>query len=246
MELLYSLLGAAVNFAAIIAGGLIGIIFKKRLPERICSSLTQAMFFCVIAVGITGIFDGQNMLVTILSIAIGAIIGELINIDGMMNRLGSFLQRKLSSKNSGDGESFELGDSAVSSESKFAGAFVMCTLITCVGAMAITGSFQSALGDHTVIYSKSVIDGVTICVLASTLGVGCLLSALPVLIYQGSLTVIFYFTGTLLNDYVIAEISCIGSILIMIIGFNMLGITKVRVANLIPAMFMPLLLCLIL
>lgn len=249
MELLYSLLGAAVNSGAIIIGGIVGLILGKRLPKRVCDTLTGGMYFCIVAVGILGLFDGESLLITILSIAIGALVGELIDIDRHILRFASFIQKKLASKKRGaasESEERELvvNGVVINPETRFSQSFVMCTLITVIGAMAITGSFSSALGDHTVLYSKSIIDAVTICVLSATLGVGCLMCAVPLFIYQGALTTVFFYAGALLPQRTIGEISCVGSVLIMIIGFNMLGLTKVKVANLIPAMFMPLLLCL--
>lgn len=247
MELLYSMLGSLVNFAAIILGGLVGLILNKKLPERICDTLTKGIYFCVVAIGVMGLFDGENPLITILSVAIGAVLGELIDIDTHINRFASFLQRKLAAGGKSlndESESIVVGNTLINPETKLSQSFVLCTLITCVGAMAITGAFESALGDHTVLYSKSIIDAVTICVLSAALGVGCMLSAFPVLIYQGGLTLLFYYVGMLLPERTVGEVGCVGSILIIILGFNMLGLTKVKVANLVPAMFVPLLLCL--
>ena len=221
MELLYSLLGAAVNSGAIILGGIIGILLGGRLPKRVCDTLTGGMYFCIVAIGILGLFDGENLLITIISVAIGAIIGEIIDLDRHIMRFGSFVQKKLASKRNresgdSDGGAIVVNGVTINPETRFSQSFVMCTLITVIGAMAITGSFSSALGDHTVLYSKSIIDAVTICVLSATLGAGCLFSAFPLFIYQGALTAIFFYAGALLPERTIGEIGCVGSILIMI------------------------------
>lgn len=227
MNLLTAELGAAVNFIAVVIGGALGVLLKKGIPERLRNSLLQAMGLCVLFIGITGLFKGENAVVTVLSMGIGTVIGEFLDIDHYMNQIGDRIQEK------------------VKGNGKLSEALVSCTLIFCIGAMAITGSFNSAVGDHTVLFSKSVIDAVTACMLASTLGIGCAFAALPVFLYEGILTLIFFFIGTALPDAMINEISCVGSILILAIGTNMLGLTKIKVANLIPAMFLPLLLCLI-
>ncbi len=237
MQLLYAELGAIINLVAIIAGGGIGLLFKRGISERIRDALMKAMFLAVVFIGITGLSKGENALITILSMGIGAVIGEAIDIDRQLNRFAAFLQSKLSEKSSADTDG--------SAKNRFVEGFVSCTMIFAVGAMAIVGSFESATGSHGILASKSLIDAVTCCMLATTLGVGCLISALPVALYEGMLIAIFYAVGSALPTATLNEIACVGSILIVALGLNLLGITKIKVANLIPAMFLPILLCLI-
>ena len=238
MQLLYAELGAIINFVAVIIGGGLGLLFKRGISERIRDTLMKAMFLAVVFIGITGLSKGENALITILSMGIGAIIGEFFDIDRRLNRLASFLQTKLSPKSGADAADGQTAN-------RFAEGFITCTMIFAVGAMAIVGSFESATGSHTILTSKSLIDAVTCCMFATTLGVGCLLSAFPVALYEGALIAIFYAVGSALPTATLNEITCVGSILIVALGLNLLGITRIKVANLIPAMFLPILLCLI-
>lgn len=231
------LLGSVINFATILVGGIVGTLLHRGIPERITKSILCGMALCVIYIGIDGLHigdDGMNALVVVLSVGIGAALGEILNIDGAMTRFGSFLERK-----------FKRGDG----EGKLGEAFVSATILFCVGAMAINGSLMSAQGDHSILIAKSVIDGITCLVMATTLGIGCVLSAIPTFVYQGGLTVIFYAVLSHLDktsamcSAVVGHMGCVGSLVIIAIGLNMLGVTKIKTADFIPAMFMPVLIC---
>ena len=151
-----------------------------------------------------------------------------MNIDGAIERLGAWAQRKLSKGGSRLGE-----------------GFVTASLLFCVGSMAVVGSLQSGLtGNHETIFTKSMLDFVSAIILASTLGLGVCLSGAFVLVYQGAIVLLARWAAPILSDYVVAEMSCAGSLLIVALGLNMLGITKLKVANLLPAMFLPIILCL--
>ena len=160
----------------------------------------------------------------ILSLGLGTLIGEIINIDGLVNRLGERIEEKLVK----DGE-----------KGKFAKGFVSCSLLFCVGAMTVNGAFQDALGNSDILIAKSVIDGIMCFVMASTLGLGCAVSSVFVLAYQGLLTVLGYFIADMLPASSISYMSVTGSLIIILIGTNMLGITKVKTANMTPAIFIP-------
>lgn len=227
MGLIYAELGAVVNAIAVLIGGGIGCFLKRGIPERIGRAISSALALAAIFLGVTGMANGENPLIAVLSLTVGAVIGEAIDIDRHVCRLGDFLQEKLGAK------------------SGFAEGFISCTFISCIGALALTGAFHSALGNHTTLSSKALIDGITAFLLATSLGVGCVLSAFPLLLYEGGLIALFYFVGAALPASMVNEISAIGSILILVIGTNMLGITKIKLANLLPAMFLPLLFCLI-
>ncbi len=230
-------LGSLVNFSTIVVGALIGSFVKKGIPKKITDALTIAMGLCVLYIGISGLnLDKDiNFLIVILSMAIGVIIGELVNLQGATEKLGQFFEKKLT-KN---------GDE----EKTFAKGFVNCTLIFCVGAMAINGALLSAQGDHSILYAKAIIDGITCAVIATTFGIGCILSAFSTLLYQGVLTLIFYFILTSVDQTsanytnIINHVGTVGSLLIIAIALNMLNITKIKTANFIPAMLLPLLLC---
>ncbi len=222
------MIGAIVNTLAAVVGGLLGSLLKKGIPERFADLVQKGLALCVLYIGIRGSLVGTNTLVTILSLVLGAILGELMNIDGAIERLGAWAQRKLSKGGSRLGE-----------------GFVTASLLFCVGSMAVVGSLQSGLtGNHETIFTKSMLDFVSAIILASTLGLGVCLSGAFVLVYQGAIVLLARWAAPILSDYVVAEMSCAGSLLIVALGLNMLGITKLKVANLLPAMFLPIIFCL--
>ena len=222
------MIGALVNTLAAVVGGLLGSLLKKGIPERFADLVQKGLALCVLYIGIKGSLVGTNTLVTILSLVLGAILGELMNIDGAIERLGAWAQRKLSKGGSRLGE-----------------GFVTASLLFCVGSMAVVGSLQSGLtGNHETIFTKSMLDFVSAIILASTLGLGVCLSGAFVLVYQGAIVLLARWAAPILSEYVVAEMSCAGSLLIVALGLNMLGITKLKVANLLPAMFLPIILCL--
>lgn len=223
-----ALIGTVVNVAAILLGSAAGLLLKKGLPERITAALSVAVGLCVAYIGIDGCLAGENMLIAVLSMVIGAIIGELLDIDAKLNRLGEAVQHRFSKQ----------------SDSTFAQSFVSASLLYCVGAMAIVGSLQSGMtGDHSTLYVKAVLDGISSIVFAATLGSGVLLSVIPLFLYQGAIALLAQFVAPYLSEAVIAEMTCVGSLLILALAFNLLKITKIKVANLLPAILFPLLLC---
>lgn len=217
------------NMVAVLIGGTLGLLLGRRFPRRVADTVMQGMALCVLYIGISGAFNGEKTLVMILSVALGGVMGELLDVDGALNRLGQKLEEKLG---------------GVCGGSPLAEGFVSASMLFCVGAMAIVGSLQSGLmGDHSTIIAKSLIDGITSVLLASSLGAGVLFSALAIGVYQGSIVLLAGVLQPLLSDAVVAEMSCAGSLLIIGLGLNMLGICKVKVANYIPAIFLPMLLC---
>lgn len=222
--------GAFINFVLVIIGGLLGVLFRKGIPERVRGILMQAMALCVIYIGVTGVIDEKaKILVIIISMAIGAIVGELIDLDKWVNLLAKKIETTLTKGKS---------------EAHLAEGFVAATLLFCVGAMTVVGSINSGiLNDNTVLYSKSLIDCVAAIALASSLGAGVILSAAAVLAIEGTLTLLASVIGPILSDVIISQMTVIGSLLIIAIALNMLGLTKIKVMNLIPAIFLPILLC---
>ncbi len=230
-------LGTIVNFLAVLVCGLIGTMIKKGIPERIANGLKQAMAICVIYIGISGAIEAAptveklpdfsglvKVLVMIVSMAVGTLVGELIDIDKWVNKLGENLEKRFVK----EGE-----------KGKFAEGFVYCSMLFCVGAMTVNGAFQDALGKPDTLLTKSVIDGVMCLVLAPTLGIGCAASSVFVLVYQGALTFVGLFIKDILPPESIAYMSATGSLIILLIGTNVLGATKAKTANMVPAIFLP-------
>lgn len=251
------MLGTLVNAAAIVAGGAIGLLLKKGLPKKMADTLMIGLGLCTLYIGIDGCLAGDNTLVLIISMVIGTIIGEAIDLDDKINKLGSFLERKFSGKKndatgttatSGGGDAGVLTVVAPQVQKvSLAEGFVTSSLLFCVGAMAIVGSLQSGLtGNHETLFAKSTIDGVAAIIFASTLGAGVMLSASLLFVYQGSITLLARFIEPFLTDSVIAEMNCVGNVIIIGVAMNMLGISKFKVMNFVPAIFLPILLCLFL
>lgn len=219
------MLGTIVNALAIIGGSLFGFILKGGIPKKINETIIKGLALCILVIGISGAIKSQNMLVVICSIVIGALIGEAIDIDARLFKLGDSIESKLQGKGG-----------------KISEGFVTASLVYCVGAMAIVGSLNSGLkGDHSILFTKSVLDGISAIMFTSTLGIGVALSAIPVFLYQGIITIgASYLQGILTQTAIITEISAVGSVLIMGLGFNMLGLTKIKVANFLPAVIIPI------
>lgn len=228
------MLGTIVNSAAIVLGGAIGMLLKKGLPKKMANTLMIGLGLCTLYIGISGCLAGENTLVLIVSMVIGTIIGEAIDLDDKINKLGNFLERKFAGKKS----------DALVQKVSLAEGFVTSSLLFCVGAMAIVGSLQSGLtGNHETLYAKSVLDFVAAIIFASTLGAGVMLSASLLFVYQGSITLLAHFIEPFLTDPVIAEMNCVGNVIIIGLAMNMLGISKFKVMNLVPAIFLPIVLC---
>ncbi|MEA5058915.1 MAG: DUF554 domain-containing protein [Candidatus Pelethousia sp.] len=221
------MLGTLVNTGAIILGSLMGLLLKKGIPERMNDAIMKGVALCVLYIGFKGCLEGSNALIAILSMVLGAIVGTLLDLEKRLNNLGAFLESRLQS-----------GDGSLSN------GFVTASLLFCVGAMAVVGSLRSGLtGDHTMLYAKSLLDGIASIVFTASLGIGVILSAGAVLIYQGAITVLAQALSPVLSDSVIAEMTCVGSLLIIALSLNMLGITKIKVMNYVPAIFIAIGIC---
>lgn len=242
------LTGTIVNAAAILAGSLMGMLltwlanrFSSLLPvgsaalgERLKTIIMQGVALCVMYLGISGCLEGNNSLVAILSMVIGALIGELLDLDRRMQTLGLWVQKR-TERLVADG-----GQASISE------GFVTASLLFCVGAMAIVGALQDGLtGDHSTLFAKSLLDGISSIVFGASLGLGVAFSAVAILLYQGAIALAASFLQPYLGDAVIAEMTCVGSLLIVALSLNMLGLTKIKVMNLVPAIFLPVLLCLV-
>lgn len=223
------MLGTIVNAAAIALGGIFGLLLKKGLSEQIATVVMQGIGLGVLYIGFSGALVGENAMITIISLALGAAIGAALKLDDRLNHLGKQLEEKFGSA---DGST------------TMAEAFVSASMLFCIGAMAITGSMESGLqGDHTTLFTKSIIDGICAMIIAASLGAGVMFSAVSVFIYQGSLTMLAIWVAPYLTTSIINEMSCVGSLLIVGIAFNMLKVTNLQLTNLLPAMFIPIILC---
>lgn len=217
------LTGALVNFAAILIGGGIGLLFRKGLPQKYMNAVITGIALVILALGVANVIATKEPLALVISVILGTLVGTALNIDANIVRLGESLQRRM--KGTG----------------RFAEGFSSCTLLYCVGAMAITGSINGGLqNDHTIIFIKSVMDGVTAIFFASTLGVGVLFSAVPVLLYQGAIALGASVLAPVLGPAVVLEMSAAGGVALMALSVNMMGIKKLEVANLLPAIFFPI------
>ena len=231
-------LGTIINFIVVLIAGTLGTFLKKGIPERLEQAIMGAMGACVIVIGAEGALAAPpavpensflsaglvKILIVIISMGLGTIIGTLIDIDKWVVRLGDFLEKKLGKLNTGGG---------------FSRGFVSCTMLFCVGAMSVNGAIADAVGDPSILIAKSVLDAFTCFMLATTYGIGCAFSAFAVLIYQGLISLGGFFLFSSVPADTLAYVSITGSVVIMLVGLNVLGATKVKTANMIPAVFIP-------
>ncbi|MBO7179676.1 MAG: DUF554 domain-containing protein [Clostridia bacterium] len=224
-EILTSFSGVLVNTVTVIIGSAVGLLLKKGIPERLNKAVMTAIGLCTIAIGVTGIMKGQNQLVMILSMVFGTIVGTLIDIDKRLERLGEKLAKKSKSR-----------------ENTFSQGFVTASLLFCVGAMTIVGSMNAGIsGDNEMLYTKSVLDLISSSMLAASLGFGVMCASGFVLVFQGALVALSMVLGSFLSDFAVAELICAGSVMITALGLNLIGVTKIKVANLLPGLiFVPL------
>lgn len=218
------MLGVLVNTCTVIIGSIAGLLFKKGLPQKYATAVMTGIGLCTIAIGISGILEGTNALILIISIVVGSVIGTLLDIDKRLNGLGKRLEKRF--ETSGGSSSIAQG-------------FVTASLLFCVGSMTIVGSLNAGLsGDNELLFTKSLLDLVSAVILTVSLGIGVLFSAAFVFAFQGAIVVLSQFLQPVLSSGAIAEITCTGSLLIVALGFNLIGITKIKVANFLPAIFM--------
>lgn len=217
-----------INMALVLLGGGLGLAFKGFISDRLMSILTHALGLCVLCVGVSSATGTQDMLCVIVCMVAGTILGNAIDIERRLERAGDLLRGKVLREGSG---------------SRFTEGFVNASLLFCVGAMAITGSIDAGLNhNYTTIISKGVIDGVTSISFAATMGAGVMFSVIPLLLYQGGITLLAGWVGPYLPDPVITEMTAVGGTLIIALAINMLalGKEKIKVGNMLPAIFLPI------
>lgn len=214
------LTGTLVNVGAIVAGAALGLAIGRRLSNRVRGTLMAGLGLAVLMLGLQLALQSRQPLIVIGSLIGGGLLGEMVGIEARLEGFGQTLQRRFA----GAGPVAE--------------GFVTASLLYCVGAMAIMGSLQDGLGGKpTILYAKSALDGIASVALASTLGIGVLLAAIPVALYQGSLTLAAGLAKTLLTDPVVIEMNAVGGLLIVGIALDLLGIRRLPVGNLLPAIF---------
>lgn len=245
-----------INAATIIVGSLLGILMSKffdksRRLKKLPDALMKAISLCVIVIGIDGATKSENFLIVLISLVVGTTIGSIIKIDSLLKKFGDFIERKLVKKPKDkkalvtDPNVPITANSAGEENSKsFSKSFVATTLTCCVGAMAITGALDAGMDKgHELLYTKSVLDFITAFVYSSAFGIGSILASVPVLIYQGTIALGANALSGILTQSA-TEISAVGSVIVIGLGLNMLGASKIKVANMLPAVFLPILLCL--
>lgn len=223
------LTGTFVNCGGVIAGTALGLLLGKLIPAHLSDSVIKGVALCVFYIGVSGMLASENTLVMIVSMVLGTIVGELLRLDDHLNALGDKIEKSFARHGL---------------RGRVSEGFVTASLLYCVGAMAIVGSLEAGLtGNHETLFAKSILDAVSSVVYASTMGFGVALSAIPLLLYQGTITLGASLLSPVLTDVVIAEMKAVGSLLIVALSLNMLGLTKIKVMNSLPAMFFPILLC---
>ena len=221
------MIAAIVNAAVIILGSLVGLLLHGKLPERYNDAISKGLGLCTVVIGLSTALKTANMLIVIMSVAIGGFIGCLIDIEKWLGRLGTVIESR-----------FSKGE-----EGSFAKGFVTASLLYCVGAMAIVGSLDAGLrGDYSTIFAKSVLDGVMAIFLTGSCGIGVMASAVTVLVYQGFITLLAGAVEPVLTAAVVTEMSAAGGVLIMGIGLNLIRKEHIPVGNLLPAVLLPIVL----
>lgn len=217
-------LGTMVNCAAIIGGCAVGLILRKGFPEKWQETIMYGVALCIFLIGLEMAQKSQNVILVIASIVIGSIIGEMLDINGKLNRFGTWVEKKM------------LGNRTQTSGS-FGKAFISASLVFCIGAMAIVGSIEEGLtGNHQILFAKAMLDCILSIIFGANMGAGVALSAVPVGLYQGSITLLAAWMQNLLTPDVIREVSATGGVLIMAIGIVQARLLPIRLANQIPAL----------
>ena len=221
------MLATYINCALVLAGSILGLLLKGKIGPRFMSAMHSAMALCVLGIGITSAIKTEHTLCLIICIVVGTCLGVALRIEQRLDSLGGWIKRRVVKK----------GDS-----SKFTEGFVTASLLYCVGSMAVMGSIEAGINhNYSILVSKGVIDGVTSISLAATTGVGVAFSVVPLLLYQGGLTLLAGLVGPLLSDMMVLEMSAVGGTIILGIGFNMLFPEKhIPVGNMLPAIFLPI------
>ena len=222
------MIATIVNVVLVLLGSILGLVFKNRISSRFSATLTSALGLCVMGIGVTSMIGTNDTLCVIVCMVAGTLLGEALRIEDRLEGIGDVLRRRL----------LRQGGS-----SRFVEGFVNATVLFCVGARAINGSMEAGMNqNYDILISKGVIDGVTSITFAAAMGIGVAFSVVPLFLYQGGLTLIFSVVGQAMDPLVVTEMSAVGGTIIVGIALNMLGLPKekIRVGNMLPAIFLPL------
>ena len=212
--------GTLINAGAVLAGGTLGLLLKKNMPERITTIYFQAIGLFTVAMGISMVYKMQHIIIIVSSLAIGSLLGEWMNLEGGVERLSNYFKRKL-----------RIGSD------KFSEGLTTAFLMFCIGSMTILGSIQEGTGGSPdLLMTKSLMDGFAAILLASAFGVGVLVSAIPLLIFQGGITLLAMYAGSFFTTEIIQGLTSVGGILLIGLGIDILEIKKLRILNMIPAL----------
>lgn len=215
------MIGVIINVITVIIGSGVGLLLKKGIPDRVSNAAMTGLGVCTLYIGISGSLCGENTLILIAAVVIGAVVGTLLDIDGAIKRLAEMVENKFNKNGK---------------EVSIAEGFVSATLLFCVGSMTVTGSIQAGVtGDNTVLITKAMLDMVSSMMLASSLGFGVMLSCIAVFAIQGGLVLAAEFIAPLMSTGAVNEMTCAGSLLIIMIGTNLMGLSKFKVADFLPA-----------
>lgn len=222
------MIGNILNAVAIVLGASLGLSFKKLILAKYSETIMNGLGIVAIIMGLGNAFESEQFLLVIVSLVLGSLTGEVVNIEGKLNRFGEYIGSKFQKE-------------AGKKENSFSKGFITSSLIYSVGAMAIIGALESGLkGDHDMLYAKSMLDGITAIIFASTLGVGVLFSSVTVFLYQGAIILLAGYLKDFLVEALIVELTAVGGIMIIAIGLNILELKKIRVANMLPALLGPI------
>lgn len=218
------MVGVITNVITVLLGSAIGLLCKKGIPKKLADAIMMGIGLCTIFIGITGLLDGNNALVTIISMVFGAVVGTLLDIDKRINTLGEWVQSRFKKQ---DGKNVSVAE-----------GFVTASLLFCVGSMTIVGSLNAGISkDYEMLFTKSILDFVSSMMLSVSLGIGVMLASVFVLVFQGALVLLAELLAEpLMASGAIGELNCIGSLLILALGLNLIKVTKIKVANYLPAL----------
>lgn len=219
------MIGTLLNIATVLVGGTLGLLFGSRLPERMRQTVVAGLGLFTLAIGVLMFSDSNNAIIVLVSLLLGGVLGELLNVEAALERMGAWLQKR-----------FAAG--AKGGSARFVRGFLTASLVFCIGPMTILGSIQDGLtGDYELLAIKSVLDGFAGMVFASTLGVGVLFSTLVILIFQGGISLLAQQAQAVFTEAMVAELSAVGGVLLLGIGISsLLEIKKIRVGNFLPAL----------
>lgn len=236
------MLAVFVNCGAIILGSIIGLLFSKKFTDELSDMISTGAGVITVVIGLQMAMKFDNIVFMALSLIIGGIIGYYLNIDGAILQLGSWLEKVFNKKNSADGDRSQGNSLPGKKNNNFAYAFLNSSVLFCVGAMAIVGSFKAGVEhDYTIIFTKSILDGFLAISFAAAMGIGTAFSSIMIFLYQGSLTLLSGFIQPYVSDLMISEVSAVGGALIIMIGINLIGLKKIKTANFLPALVIEIL-----